>query len=87
MKIGVAILTLVGRIGELEIGMTVATRHLGVTSAQREACPRMVELDLAWDDLPVRGRMTRNARKFEISVRALRRSKGPRRLGAQGIRR
>lgn len=78
MQIGMAILALVGSIGEIEIGMTVAASDSRVPSAQGEAGLRMVELDRVLDHLPIRRRMAVDARRIEFAMRALRRSERPR---------
>ena len=87
MKIGVAVLAFVWRIGEFQIFMAVAARDFGVTATKRKAGLHMVELDLAWNYLPVRRCMAGIARELEITVRTLRGSKGPRRLSARGTQR
>jgi len=78
MQVGVAILALVGGVGEFEVGVAVTAGHSGMPPAQGEPRLRMVELDLALDDLPVRGGVAGDARHVEVAMRALRRSKRPR---------
>ena len=84
MKVGVAVLALIRRVGKFQIGMAVAAGHGGVPSAQREAGLRVIELDLAGNHLPVHGGVTCVARDVELPVRALRRSDGSRGLDAPG---
>jgi len=62
MQVGVTVLALVGSVGEIQIGMTVAASHFGVASAKRKTCLRMVEFDLLLDYLPIGSGVTRNAR-------------------------
>jgi hypothetical protein len=77
MQIGVAVLALVGSIGEFEIGVAVAACHGRVTSAKRKAGARMVKLDFALDHLPIRGGVAGGARHIELPVRTLSRRKRP----------
>ena len=83
MQIGVAVLALVGSIGEFEIVMAVAACHGGVTSAKRKAGARMVKLDLALDHLPIRSGVTRGAWHIELPVWTLSRRKRPHGLPTQ----
>jgi len=84
MQVGVAVLALVGGVGKFQIRMAVATGHRGVPSAQREAGLRVIELDLAGNNLPVHCGVTCVAGDVELPVRALRGSDGPRGLNAPG---
>lgn len=84
MKVGVAVLAFVRCIGKFQIAMTVSARHFSVAAAERKSGLHVVELDLAWNHLPVRRRMTRSAWEFEIPVRALCRGKRPHRLCVRG---
>ncbi len=70
MEVGVTILALIRSIGEVEIGMAVATCHDGMASTQRKASERVIEFDLASDHVPIVGRVTFIARNVEVSVRA-----------------
>jgi hypothetical protein len=80
MQIGMAVLALIGSVGEVEVAMAVAARYGSMAAAQGKSRTRMIELDLVLDDVPVRGDVAGDARNIELAVRALRRSKGPRRL-------
>ena len=84
MKVGVAVLALVGGVGEIQIGVAIAAGHRGVPSAKRETGLRMIELDLVLDDFPVRDGVARIAGKVEFSVRAVRRCGRSHRLRTQG---
>ena len=84
MEVCVAVLALVGRVGKFQIRVAVAASHRGVPSAEREAGLRVIEPDLAGNNLPVHGGVTGVARDVELPVRALRGSDGPRGLNAPG---
>jgi len=47
-------------------------------SAQRKPGPRMIELDLVLDDIPIRSSVAVNARNVQRAVRTLRRGERPR---------
>jgi hypothetical protein len=53
MQVGVAILALVGSVGEIEVGVAIAARHRCVPPAEWKAGLSMIEFDLVPDDLPV----------------------------------
>ena len=78
MQIGMAILALVGSVGEIEIGVTVTAGDRGMPAAERKSRLGVIEFDLALDDLPVRGGVAGNARHVEVAMRALRRGDRPR---------
>ena len=73
MQVGVAILALVGRICEIQVGMAVAASHGRMPSAQWKAGPRMIELNLVLDDFPISSSVAVNARHVQHAVRTLRR--------------
>jgi hypothetical protein len=57
MQIGMAVLALVGGVGELQIGMAVTTRDSSVTPTKRKPGARMIKFDFVLDHFPVRGRV------------------------------
>jgi hypothetical protein len=71
-----AILAFIRSVREIEIGMAIAACHGSMASAERKASLRMVEPDLARDDLPILGCVTRPTRNIEFAVRALSRCRG-----------
>src|SRR5882757_3212900 len=75
MEIGVAVLTLIRSIGEVEISVAVPTCHSGMAPAKRKACLRMVELSLTSDRLPISCGMTVLARDVELSMRTTNRGR------------
>ena len=79
-----AVLALIGGVGEFQVSMAIAACHSGVTSAKWEAGLGMIELDLALNDLPVSRGMTGGARQIDFTVRALRVRKRPNRFGTRG---
>ena len=87
MKVGVAVLAFIRRIGELEIGMAVAACDRRVASPQGKPRPRMVKFDLALDHLPIRGGVAGGARQIQLPVWTLSRgSRRPGRLPTHGAR-
>ena len=85
MQVSVAILALVGSVGEIEIGVAIAATHRRVAPAEGKAGLSMIELDLVPDNLPVFDGMACIARQLEFSVRADRRCEWSR-LRTQGTR-
>jgi len=77
MKVGVAVLTLVGRIGKFEIGMAVTACHSGVAPTKGKASLPVIKLDLSLNYLPIRGCVAGNTRHVEFAVRTLRTCERP----------
>ena len=69
MQVSVAILALVGSVGENEIGVAIAAADRRVAPAEGKAGLSMIELDLVPDNLPVFDGMACIARQLEFSVR------------------
>jgi hypothetical protein len=76
MQVSMAILAFIRGVREIEIGMAVAACHGGMAPTERKASLRMVEPDLARDDLPILGGVTGPTRDIEFAVRALSRCRG-----------
>jgi hypothetical protein len=84
VQVGVAILALVGSVGEIEIVVAIAASYRRVPPAEWKAGLSMIELDLVPDYLPVLDGMACIARQFESSVRTDRRCEWSPRLRTQG---
>lgn len=69
-----AILALVGRIREVQVGMAVAASHGRMPSPQWEAGPSMIEVNLVLNDFPICSSVAVNTRHVQRTVRTLRRS-------------
>src|SRR5579863_6886297 len=80
MQIGMAVLALVGSVGQVQIGVAVTAGDRGVAAAQGETCRRMIKFDLVLDDIPAGGGMARDARQAEGAMRILGGRNGARRL-------
>src|SRR5260370_34131422 len=68
MEVCVTVLALTRHIREIESAVAVATCHAGMLTSKWKAGVRMIEADLASDNLPARSGMTYVARDLELSV-------------------